>query len=149
MKDGIYSLLSDVDSQVTANYNFISDVDSALTLHDANISGMISDLDSQVLLNASMISDIDSQIDAGVTITASSLSDIYSRIWDTAEAEVSSMPAANAGYGDKLNMMFAALRNKRTTTGSKDKIFDDAGTSNIASAVLNDDATTFTRDEYS
>jgi hypothetical protein len=132
-------------------------------VHDANISGMISDLDSQVLLNASVISDIDSQllvtqsllsdvesqIDAGVTVSASSLSDIYSQVWESTEAEVASMPAANAGYGDKLNMLFAALRNKRTTTASEDKIFDDAGTSNMGSAVLSDDGSVFTRGEYS
>ena len=59
------------------------------------------------------------------------------------------MPAANAGYGDKLNMMFAALRNKRETTASKDKIYDDVGTSNLASAVLSDDGTTFSKGEYS
>ena len=142
---GMSDMLSDVDSQLTVNYDLISDVDSQVLLN----ASAISDVDSQLLLNASMISDIESQVDAGITIGASSLSDIYSQIWDTAETEIASMPAANAGYGDKVGMMFAALRNKRMTTASEDKIFDDAGTSNLGSAVLSDDGTTFERGEYS
>ena len=65
----IYSLLSDIESQVDLDASQISDIYS-----------LLSDVESQVDLDAGVISDIYSDLAAGVTIGASSLSDISSRV---------------------------------------------------------------------
>lgn len=75
------------------------------------------------------------------------VNDPYVSLWSTAMAELSAIPAATGTVLQAITALFMALRNKRTTTATADTISNDAGTT-IATAVLSDDGTTFTKNEY-
>src|SRR5690606_4585275 len=84
--NAIKSLVSDVDSQLTAT-------DAALSNTLSSIYDLISDVDSQLTASHSLISDIESQIDAGVGLSASALSDIHSATLGRSLAEPTSEPS--------------------------------------------------------
>jgi len=63
-------------------------------------------------------------------------------------AEPGSVPAATSSLEDKIGWLFMLARNARTTTASADKVRNDANSSDVATAALSDDGTTFTRGEY-
>lgn len=62
-------------------------------------------------------------------------------------AELSSIPPAAPTVGQALMLPFMAIRNKRDTTAGSDELHNSAGTV-IATAVVSDDATTFTKGKY-
>ena len=66
-----------------------------------------------------------------------------------AQAEPSSVPAANSSIASKISFMYAMARNRRTTTATTDTIRNDANSADIGSATVSDDGTTFVRDEFS
>lgn len=127
---------STVGSRLQKVVSDISDLDSALTVHDANISGMISDVDSQLTVNYNLISDVESQLD----LTASTVSDIESQldvthsllsdvesavdgIWTTAltesyNADGSAATAAQLLYGIMQNLTEFSI-NSTTITVKK------------------------------
>jgi hypothetical protein len=141
MVSNIYSLLSDVQS------DFQSRVPKAVATN-SQLSDLASDLKSYLAGMSGVLSDVYSNLAAGVTVGASSLSDLYSQVWDTTEAELAAVPAANAGYGDKLAWLFALSRNKRTATSAVESLRNDGDSADIASAAVSDDATTFVRSEW-
>ena len=63
-------------------------------------------------------------------------------------AEPGSVPAATSSLEDKIGWLFMLARNARMTTASADKVRNDANSSDVATAALSDDGTTFTRGEY-
>ena len=63
--------------------------------------------------------------------------------------EPTSVPAATAGFVEKLNWMFLAARNKLTNTGSQEQVFNDAGDTAVGTASITDVAGTYTRGEFS
>ncbi len=65
---------------------------------------------------------------------------------DLAQAEPTGVPAAGGTPLNKLGVMFAALRNKVTVTGTKKKFFDDADVA-LWEKDLTDDGTTYTETE--
>jgi hypothetical protein len=165
----IASDMSDLRSAITAGptdvtigASSLSDIRSAITA--ANNASLISDIDSQLTITASKVvliqsnvSDIESQIDAGVTIGASSLSDISSRVnvevadvmkTDTIAQLASQVPPATPTFEEAQMYLYQYFRNKREETASRIVMYDDAGTSKITSAVISDDATTFTKEEF-
>jgi hypothetical protein len=64
-------------------------------------------------------------------------------------AELSGVPAATSTLKDKINWLFALARNKRTTTSTTETLRNDADGSNIATATISDNGTTFTKAEWS
>jgi hypothetical protein len=164
------SMISDVDSQLLLNASVISDIQSALDSQFAwtsnflsGVSGAISDIESQLDLTASTVSDVESQLD----VTQSQVSDIYSLLSDfnsnfgsrvpgvlltstdtLTELTSASAPDATPTLANAVMLQYMALRNKLTTTASRMHIHNDASAA-IASAILSDDGTTFTRGEFS
>ena len=63
-------------------------------------------------------------------------------------AELGAVPAATASLKDKITWLYMLARNARLTTASADKVRNDANSSDVATAALSDDGTTFTRGEY-
>lgn len=68
---------------------------------------------------------------------------------DATLAEVTGVPAANAGMMTKLNWLFALSRNKGTQTTTTKTLRNDADSGDIATSTISDDGTTFIRNEYS
>lgn len=166
------SLVSDIESQVDLNASMISDAHSAAILAASHASdahsqaavgssralltqsrvsdiySLLSDLHSDVTVLSGVVSDIESQIDAGVPVDASSMSDIASRVHAFAGDEPASVPGFTDGFGAKMDWMFALSRNKLTQTSAVQSLRNDADNSDIASAAVSDDGTTFIRGEF-
>ena len=64
-------------------------------------------------------------------------------------AEPSAVPAASSNIVDKIAWLFALSRNRIEQTDSTQSLKDDAGTTDIATASVSDNGTTFTRNEWS
>jgi hypothetical protein len=64
-------------------------------------------------------------------------------------AEPGSVPAATSSIEDKIGWLFMLARNARTTTATTDAVRNDANSADVATSLLNDNGTTFTRGEYS
>lgn len=66
----------------------------------------------------------------------------------TARPEPAAVPAANAALVEKLDWVFALLRNKILQTASAQTLRNDADDADIATAAISDDGTTTTRAEW-
>jgi hypothetical protein len=65
------------------------------------------------------------------------------------QAELSAVPAANAPLADKLAWVFLLARNKITQTSTTQSVKADDGTTDVATASVSDDGSTFSREEFS
>ncbi len=72
----------------------------------------------------------------------------YNALEVDAHAELAGVPAANATLQHKLDWLFMLARNKLTQTSATQSVYNDAGSSIIASAAVSDDGALFTRSEY-
>ncbi len=64
-------------------------------------------------------------------------------------AEASAVPSATSSILAKINWLFTLGRNKVTQTATTQTVRNDADSSNVATASVSDDLTTFTRNKYS
>jgi hypothetical protein len=76
--------------------------------------------------------------------TVTTLTDFFT----TANAEVTSIPAANAPPASKLSFVFAFIRNKFTQTSSTATLRNDGDSANIGTSASSDDGTTFIRAKW-
>jgi len=81
--------------------------------------------------------------DVGITATAVNL------IWDEAMTETTGAPAVTASFREGLKWMFALSRNKLLQTATLTTLRNDADGGDLATSVVADDATTYTRNEWS
>jgi hypothetical protein len=66
------------------------------------------------------------------------------------DPELTTVPAANAPIGDKINFVYMLARNKVTQTATAQNLYRDDGTTAVGSgATVSDDTFTFTRDKFS
>lgn len=63
-------------------------------------------------------------------------------------AELTAIPASTPTMRSILMLLYMAIRNKRTASTSEEKIYNAAGSS-IATAVVSDSGTTFTKENFS
>lgn len=153
------SLLSDVNSNMLSYLAGISDVMSQVLVDTGTtLPATLSQADSVVDDIYSLLSDLDSNFQSRVpkeTAARSQLSDLASDVKSAvtatglgaAGADITAVPGVTGTYGAKLDWMFALARNKVTQTSALAAAFNDAG-SQIASATVSDDGTTFTRQEW-
>jgi hypothetical protein len=64
------------------------------------------------------------------------------------QTEPTAPPAATAAMSDKIDWIFAVLRNKVSQTSTVQLIRNDADTASIGTATTSDDGTTFLRGKY-
>jgi hypothetical protein len=124
----IYSLLSDLHSDVGVLSGVVSDMTSALSDAHSDIASRITALDT--------------------TLDASDLSDIASAVWARAGVDPTTVVSPTGTMGAKLDYLTAMARNKITTTATITSLRNDADSADIASAAISDDGTTFTRGEF-
>ncbi len=90
------------------------------------------------------------QIDGTSTLTAAQVNaEVVDVLWTDTTTEPTSVPAATAATGDKIDWLFTLSRNKVTQTSTVQTLRNDADGANIATASVSDDGTTFTRGEWS
>lgn len=106
---------------------------------------------------ASAVASVTGNVGGNVTGSVGSLAsqakaDVNAEVLDVLTTDTfsqpASVPAATSSLKDKINWLFTLSRNKRITTSSLDTLRNDADNADISTAVLSDDGTTFTRDEY-
>ena len=73
--------------------------------------------------------------------------EVADALFNDAHAELSSMPAANASVGDKINWLFEMARNKLTNDGSSQKLFKDDPSTILGTSTITDSGGTSTRGE--
>jgi hypothetical protein len=81
------------------------------------------------------------------SIAADAGSEIATAVGALTLTELAAIPAASPALKDALALLYMALRNRRETTATADKIENDAG-GTVGTAALSDDGTTFTKGEY-
>lgn len=161
----IQSSVSDIQSYLVVMSGILSDAYSAAVVIQSGASDAASaaaQANSRILLVQSRLSDFDSRlvsdisdimsaltvIDSRVTVTRSMASDAHSAaaLFNTAQAEVTGVPAATATPAVKLGFVYEALRNKVTVTSTKMTFFDDSDVAQWEKD-LSDDGTTYTESE--
>lgn len=151
---------SDVNSQMTSVFNTAipgsptanSPYERIKAIDDKLPSGLISGFDpttQTVNLGATQ---------TGVTIGAvnslgsTAQSQVNDQVLDVLAtdtvSELSAVPSSTPTMRQILMFLFMALRNKRTATGSQEKIHNSSGTA-IATATVSDSGTTFTKENFS
>ena len=93
-----------------------------------------------------------STIGTVTTIGATGLAAINAEVVDTLAtdtyAEVGAVVAATSSLSAKINWLFALARNKITSTATTITIRNDSDSGDIATSTQSDDATTYTRSEW-
>lgn len=139
---GVLSAAQQANSRLLVQQSRVSDIYS-----------LLSDLHSDVGALSGVVSDIQSAIAAGVEIGSSSLSDLRSAITANGVQRQGAEPTGVVGHtgtlAEKVDWLTALSRNKITQTAGVQTLRNDADTDTIASAVVSDDGTTFTRGEFS
>jgi len=75
--------------------------------------------------------------------------DAVNEIWAKAMSDLAQgAPSATASVLTAINYLYEALRNKVTTTSTEMAIYKDDGTTKAIKAVLADDGSTFTKNEF-
>lgn len=158
----IQSMASDAHSAAILGASHASDAHSAATvaasralLNQSRISdvySLLSDVSSDLGVLSGVLSDVQSAVAAGVELGASTLSDLRSAITANGVLRAGAEPTAVIGHTDtlaaKMDWLAALARNKVTQTATAQTLRNDADDSNIASAAVSDDGTTFTRGEF-
>ena len=115
-------------------------------------SGTISDFDQStdnVNLNPSQTGVTVGQVNAlGTSALNSIASEISDALRSDAIPELTSIPASTPTFSAALMLIYMALRNKRTASTTDEKLYNAAG-SNIATASVSDNGTTFTKENFS
>ena len=115
-----------------------------------NVSGSVGSVTGAV---GSVTGNVGGNVTGSVgSLAAQAKADVNAEVVDAPAtdtyAEPGSVPAATSSLEDKIGWLFMLARNARTTTASADKVRNDANSSDVATAALSDDGTTFTRGEY-
>ena len=141
----IATILAAVDTEVAA-IKAKTDLIPASPAAVGSAMTLAADAVNSSSLAASAVAEIQSGLS---TLTAG---DVNAQVVDALSvdtyAEPGSVPAATSSLKDKINWLFMLARNKRITSGTSDKVRNDADSADVGTAALSDDGTNFTRGEY-
>lgn len=90
----------------------------------------------------------DGSVDFNATQKASINTEVVDVIRTDTVTQISAIPTANASLHVMIQWIYACARNENQVTSTIHRVRNDGDTGNIATAVLADDATTFTRDKF-
>jgi ketosteroid isomerase-like protein len=148
------SAAQQVNSRALINQSVVSDINSLL---GANIGYLpltaiyASLAYKEASQTHSVASDTYSLVTAGVPVGASDMSDLRSAITANGVLRAGADPTTVVGVtgtlAAKVDWITALARNKVTQTSALQTLYDDGGGA-LASAVVSDDGTTFTKNEW-
>jgi hypothetical protein len=81
-------------------------------------------------------------------LAADAGTEISDAVWAKAMTELASVPGVTGTTLQALQWLFLLARNKRITTASTETLKKDDTTTNLATAAVSDDGTTFQREEW-
>lgn len=90
---------------------------------------------------------VEDNIDFGATKKTSINAEVKDVVTVDNSAEPTSVPPKDAPISEKIDFIYAYLRNKKLTTDTTETLRNDADSADIASAALADDATTTTKNK--
>lgn len=142
------SLNTAIPGSPTANSIF----ERVKAIDDKLPSGTISDFDNSletVNLGASQTGVTIGKVNQlGATAAGQVNDEVLDVIATDTNSELASIPSATPTIRQILMLLYMAIRNKRTASTSEEKIHNAAGTA-IATAVVSDSGTTFTKENFS
>jgi hypothetical protein len=150
-------------TSIAANaINAAAIADDAITAAKLNTGAITADaFAANAITNAAVADDVDvnvKTITAGA-ITAAAIAtdaidadavaaDAITAIWAKAMSDLAAVPGATASVLDAINLLFELARNKLTQTADTQTLYKDNGSTALATSTVSDDATTFTRTEF-
>jgi hypothetical protein len=150
-------------TSIAANaINAAAIADDAITAAKLNTGAITADaFAANAITNAAVADDVDvnvKTITAGA-ITAAAIAtdaidadavaaDAITAIWAKAMSDLAAVPGATASVLDAINLLFELARNKLTQTADTQTLYKDDGSTALATSTVSDDATTFTRTEF-
>jgi hypothetical protein len=134
---------SDIDAQLAAIAGYL---DTEIAAIKAKTDNLPTDPADQSAVEAAITAGLAGLNDLSAAEVNAQVLDVLAT--DTF-AEPGAVPAATASLKDKIGWLFMLARNKRLTTATADKVRNDADSSDVGTAVLSDDGSTFTRGEFS
>lgn len=155
------SMVSDVESSLVIVRSDLVVVESDTTVLEAAASDIESSLvivKSDLVVVDAAVSDVESSlviVKSDLVVATSDTAAIHSQTTviesdvaqlDSAHAEPTGVPAANASPLDKLGVLYAALRNRVDVTATKKTFYDDGGSAEWEKD-LSDNGTTYTETE--
>jgi hypothetical protein len=108
----------------------------------------VSDMDTDVLDASAIKADAVTKMQAGLATPADVNAQVLDVLTVDTFAEPSAVPAATSTLKDKLVWLFTLGRNTVTQTATTQTVRDDADATDVATASVSDDGTTFTRDQW-
>lgn len=123
-----------------------------------NVTGSVGSVSGAVGSVTGAVGSVTGNVGGNVTGSVGSLAtqakaDVNAEVVDAlnvdAYSEVSAPPAANASLAQKIGWLFALARNKITQSSTTQTLRNDADSSDIGTAAVSDNGTTFTRGEWS
>ncbi len=76
-------------------------------------------------------------------------SDLAGTVIDAANTELAAVPTTTGSLRQMIQFAFTWIRNKKTVTSTTEKVFKEDASTQLGSATLSDDSTTFTKGEMS
>ena len=145
-----------IDTEVAAIYALLDTEIAAILAKVTNLPASPAAVGSAMTLAANSVNaaavaaDAVAEIQSGLSVLTAA--DVNAQVVDVLTvdtfAEPSGVPAATSSLKDKINWLFMLARNKRITSGTTDKVRNDADSADVGTAALSDDGTNFTRGEY-
>jgi len=119
--------------------NFVDELESRLT---AVRAGYLDNLSAGAVAQEATVAALNDVSSADVqTAVAAEL--------DAAGSELASIPTTTGTLRQKINFLFQYFRNRRTNTATTQKLYKEDGTTQLGSATVSDDGTTFDKGEMS
>jgi hypothetical protein len=129
-----------------------ANVRTALGLASANLDTQLADLPTNAELTAALAAADDAVLAAITALNNLSAAQVNAEVVDALSvdiyAEPSAPPAATATLAAKINWLTILARNVVTQTATQQKVKADNGTTDVGTATVSDDGTTFTRGEF-
>lgn len=142
----IASILTDSEATISDTEAVLADTEAAAPVL-TDTEAILADTEASQTSETSLLADTEAILTDSEAILADSeavLTD--TELWDTARAEPTGVPAANAAPLTKLDYVFMGFRNKVTVTSSKKQFYDDDGSVEFEKD-LSDDGTTYSESE--
>jgi len=153
----IYSAAQQTNSRALVLQSMVSDVDSAVTSQFNALSGMVSDAHSAAVLAGSYASDAHSQAllassrasdaHSAALLTQSMVSDVYSVLTTARTEPAQGAPGVSIAALEKLDYLYKWSRNKKDNDGTSTKFYADNGTTVDHTQTTSESAGTVTKGE--
>jgi hypothetical protein len=144
----------DIDLTATQKTSVNTEADTALTDYNGPTSAeLVSEIDAVqtdiAALNDLSTAQVNTEADTALSDFFTSAATLVNLIWDEAMVETTGAPAITGTMRAFMEFWAALSRNKMLQTATTSTLRNDADSADLSTSTVSDDATTFTRGEWS